>query len=327
MSTVDVYDIAGGTWYQQPTTGGPGALGRGCAVVAPAQDYSSFSIYYYGGFNGIDVEGSFSDDVWILSLPSFMWMKVYSGNSTHARAGHQCVKPYPDQMMVIGGYTTESGGSLSCIEGGVIQLFNLSSVSWMTSYNSSVWSEYEVPSMIYVMIGGTGTGGATMTTPTPTGWATPGLASVFATPYPTSKITTYYPYGTSVSNSTLPPYTTTSGSSVPKYLPPLLGVIFGLMLVTAIAAAIIIWRRRRLLRNGAASESGTDENGNRILSWMRGQQSETKAPTVTTEDTPVSPEMDFGVPVPPPVVHHEMADTQVAELMGKLTSLNFSLFT
>ncbi len=105
MSTVSVYDSANKLWYEQPTSGSPSPpqLAQGCAVVASAQDGSSHNIYWYGGFDGLHLTEPFSDDVWILSIPSFMWMKVYSGNSTHARAGHRCFKPYPDQMLVVGG--------------------------------------------------------------------------------------------------------------------------------------------------------------------------------------------------------------------------------
>ncbi len=173
--------------------------------------------------------------------------------------------------------------------------------------------------MIFNMIGGSETGGATMTSPSPTGWATAALGSVFATKYPT-KIPAAYPYTSTGSNSNpRSDYTATSSSGIPSWVPPLLGVICGLMFLSAVAVAILLYRRRRLLRSGAASEAGTDDNGNRVFSWLRAQGSDNqKAPTVTTttEDTPLSPEMGTTTPVLQSIVHHEMADTQVAELMG-----------
>lgn len=327
MSTIDVYDIANDKWYQQPTVGGPTQLTRGCAVVAPAQDMSSFNIYYYGGYDGLNPtsEEAFNDDVWILSLPSFMWMKVSSGTKTHARAGHKCVMPYPDQMMIIGGYGSMSGGSPHCVEGGIVQMFNLTTGKWVDRYDPSVWAPYGVPEMIHVMIGGTATGGATLTTPSPTGWATPALSNVFATPYPTSKLTSYYPYGSAgPSNGTRPDLTKSHGSGVPSYLPPLLGVILGLIFISSIIVAILLWRRRKLLRrNGGASEPGTDDSGNRILSWIRGQPTE-KAPTITTsEESAMSPDLEHATLQPPHTVHHEMADTQLAELPGGFPSFYY----
>src|SRR5882757_4065547 len=104
MSTVSVYDIGREEWYEQVTTGDvPSPLTQGCSVLASAQDGSSHNIYWYGGFNGYEIAKSLSDDVWTLSIPSFTWTKLYSGNITYGRAGHVCAKPYPDQMIVIGG--------------------------------------------------------------------------------------------------------------------------------------------------------------------------------------------------------------------------------
>ncbi|ROW04475.1 hypothetical protein VMCG_04975 [Cytospora schulzeri] len=333
MSDINIYDIAADKWYTQPTTGGPSQLTRGCAVMQPAQDYSSFNIYYYGGYDGLHYTDAsyFKDDVWVLSLPSFMWMKVASGRSGHGRAGHKCVMPYPDQMMVIGGGPAQSDSSPgpTCVEGGFIELFNLSSAEWLDQYDPNVWSEYQLPSMIYQMIGGDEFGSATSTTPASTGWATPALASVFATTYPTSKITTYYPYAAATTNSsslpTVSAHSGGGGSSVPKYLPPLLGVILGLILVSSIVVGILVWRRRRLLKKNGGRSEMTDENGNRIISWIRGQPSDNKAPTVTTsDDLTRSPEPEhaglytnhlYQQPIPTQYAPHEMENTQqVAEL-------------
>lgn len=282
MINIDIYDIAGDTWYKQPTLAGPPQRALGCAVVAVAQDTSSYNIYYYGGYDGIHQTQPFSDDVWVLSLPSFTWMKIYSGDSEHARAGHRCVKPYPDQMIVIGGYPAYTGGSFDCVDDGILQVFNLSDGNWVQRYDPEVYHDYGVPEMVHVMIGGDAAGSATMTIPTPSGWATPDLSKVFETKYATSKITTYYPYA---------PYNTTggreevSGSTVPSWLAPVLGVVLGLVFISAIVVAILLYRRRRILRRGGASEGATDENGNRILNWMRGQDMAShKAPTVTSEE-------------------------------------------
>ncbi|KAJ0114490.1 hypothetical protein J7T55_004733 [Diaporthe amygdali] len=330
MSNIDIYDIASGKWYTQPTVGGPSQLARGCAVMQPAQDYSSFNIYYYGGYDGLHATDAsdFKDDVWILSLPSFMWMKVASGRSGYGRAGHKCFMPYPDQMMVIGGYPAQAGTATTCVSGGIIQLFNLSSSKWIDRYDPGVWSNYHVPEMIYAMIGGDEKGGATELTPGPTGWATTALASVFASPYPTSKLTTYYPYAPSATGgSALPTQSSQSGGGggVPGFLPPLLGVILGLIFITSIVLGILFWRRRKILRKNGGMSEMTDENGNRIMSWMRGQPSETKAPTVTTsDDMPQSPDPERAALYAPhphqqqlqqQLMRHEMDDTQVAELM------------
>ncbi|OHW94748.1 kelch repeat protein [Colletotrichum incanum] len=330
METIDIYDVAGNKWYQQKTEGTkPPALARGCAVLAPAQDYSSFNIYYYGGYDGIHAQEDFSDDVWVLSIPSFQWTKVYEGRALHARAGHQCVMPYPDQMMVIGGYTAMPGkGSPPCLEGGIIQVFNLSSAEWLDGYSPSKWSNYTIPSAVVSKIGGNEKGSATKTEPEGSGWADPSLAAIFAKPYETSKINTWYPY--TESKETPRPTVPADGGSgggggggTPKWVAPVLGVVLGLVFITAILVGFCLWRRRRILRRGNGTVTQTDDNGSRIISWIRGQPSEpAKAPTVTTEEAPSTQDMaEVRTPTPAPAASpvpyyfaHEVADNQIAEL-------------
>ncbi|KAI1339499.1 hypothetical protein F5Y15DRAFT_382727 [Xylariaceae sp. FL0016] len=332
MEDIDVYDIAGDKWYKQPSSGPPPQLALGCAVVAPAQDFSSYNIYYYGGYDGINQDQDFNDDVYILSLPSFMWMKVSSGTPGHARAGHQCVTPYPDQMVTIGGFTASKGASINCLENGILDIFNLTSASWQDSYDPDSWNEYGVPEMIHMMIGGDYSGGATMTTPDASGWATPALASVFATTYPASKLTTYYPYSSQgPGNSTRGTSGGGGGGGTPSWVAPVLGVILGLVFVTAIVVGIMLYRRRKMLRKGGNSENPTDDNRNRIASWLKGQGTSDKATTVTSDEPSRIPDTDMesrGTPFhsstqPTPAPQPEMgyapqemaADTAIVELM------------
>lgn len=292
MGNIDIYDIAGNKWYQQPADGAPPGLTMGCAVLGTAADYSSFNIYYYGGYDGLDLNSEFNDDVWILSLPSFMWMKVTSGKPGHGRAGQYCVTPYPDQMISIGGFRNSPGDQPNCLSSdnnnppGIFQVYNLTSVRWQDSYDPNSWNNYGVPEMIHQMIGGDFGGGATMTTPSASGWAQTELADVFATPYATTKLTTYYPYASSG------PGNATRGESqggggggggTPSYLAPVLGVVLGLAFVTAVIVAIILIRKKKLLRRKKDGSQHFDENGNRVMSWIKGQP-DGKAPTVTTSD-------------------------------------------
>ena len=319
MTTVAVYDIANQVWYEQETSGTPpGQMALGCAVVASAQDGSSHNIYWYGGFDGLDQAGTYSDDVWILSVPSFMWMKVKSGTPSHGRAGHKCVKPYPDQMFVIGGYPSLSGTSFHCLEGNVIQVFNLSSLQWIDKYDPGVWSNYTVPAMIYEMIGGTGTGSATQTAPSSTISTNATMIALFQQQYNTSKIATWYPYQAITTSSsprpTLPSVVAKPGSGTPSFLAPVLGVILGLIFITCLVVAIMLYRRRKILSvNGTAtqSENGTVDPRRGVLGWLRSVNVEAKAPTVTTDETPSSP-YDEDNPYLPP----EIGGGQVHEMMG-----------
>ncbi|EGY23744.1 kelch repeat protein [Verticillium dahliae VdLs.17] len=290
MSTIEVYDIANNTWYRQATSEGPTARTRACAVVASTQDRSSFNIYYYGGYPGVDPKVEMNDEVWVLSLPSFTWTMLSEGRPGYGRNGHKCFMPYPDQMMVIGGMTSEAGDNLECLAG-LIQIYNLTSGQWMDGYDPERYADYGVPTVVRDVIGGSAAGGATLTTPSPSGWSDDNLADIFMTPYPTSKIQTWYPYPrvTEVNQPTIEPGgdgknasdDSRGGSGLPEWVGPTLGVVLGLVSLGAFLVGFCLWRRRTLRKQGAR----TDYNGTRILSWIRGQPTEDKAPTLTTWDT------------------------------------------
>ena len=77
-----------------------------------------------------------------------------TGTARHGRHGHRCARPYPDQMIVVGGQPQQLGGN-TCLDGGVVQFFNLNTLRWQTTYDPKVWSEYAVPAVISAKIGGT----------------------------------------------------------------------------------------------------------------------------------------------------------------------------
>lgn len=259
LKSIDVYDIESGNWYRQETSAPtlPPITALGCAVVQHAIDFSSFNIYYYGGYAAEDLQSNFHDDVWILTMPSFQWIKAKSGSDAHARAGHKCVSPYPDQMMAFGGFTPKLGTGIDCVKGGVIQLLNLTSVEWMDAYSPADFAEYGVPEVVQKQIGGNFRGGATANSPAASGgWSSPGLQSVFETPYPTERIKTWYPYEV-VEPSSRPGVDVNtgggkkSGSKLPGWVAPTLGAVFGLIAVILVGIGIFLWRRRRVLRAGS----------------------------------------------------------------------------
>lgn len=324
MSTVSVYDVDSKTWYQQNTTGtGPGQLTQGCTVLASAQDGSSHNIYWYGGYDGLTPTGDFSDDVWVLSIPTFTWVKVKSGTASHGRAGHRCTKPYPDQMIVVGGYTSSTGLSGTCVDG-FIQNFNLTTAEWITSYHPDKWFKYGVPASVVSVIGGSATGSASQTAPSPSGFSNASMTALFGTQYNTSKIATWYPYHvaptTDGARPTIPPSVVPkpdTNNGTPKYLAPVLGVVLGLIFLSLLALAIFLWRRKNYFKqNGTAtqSEAGTLDNRRWVANWLRNSTpapADAKAPTVTTDDTHVSPDYEQEQAYVP-----EVEGVQLVEMAG-----------
>lgn len=121
--------------------------------MAPAADRSSFNIYIYGGYDGVNVSATPSDDVYILSVPSFTWVKAYSGDgAVHGRSGHKCIKVYADQMFVLGG--SYAGNPEQELGGSILQVFNLNTLRFQDTYDPTNYSDYEVPSLITAQIGG-----------------------------------------------------------------------------------------------------------------------------------------------------------------------------
>lgn len=140
--------------FLQNTTGDvPPQLTMFCSVAAVAADRSSFNIYIYGGYDGISAESPPSDDVYILSIPSFTWIKAYSGTYAHGRSGHKCLQVYPDQMFVLGGIYKND--PTICLDGGFVQVFNLNTLQFQETYNPQNWSNYSVPAAVTSLIGGT----------------------------------------------------------------------------------------------------------------------------------------------------------------------------
>jgi hypothetical protein len=238
MTSIPIYDIANQQWYTQNTTGSsPGQLSNFCSVVANANGSSTFEIFIYGGYNGLN--GSSQGAVWVLSIPSFVWVQVYDPGSdtTHLRDSHSCVKPYPDQMFVIGGQNTNTG----CTNG-IINIFNLNSLKWMGRYDPAVWSEYTIPPLVSSILSATSSAYD----------LNPPLAGVFETKY-NGTITSYYPY--------TQPYITPNSGSVPlsprtkKWLAPVLGAVLGSIGLLIVVSAMWYFLRRRNRKSVTRAQS------------------------------------------------------------------------
>lgn len=261
MTWIPVYDIASKQWYVQNTTGTPpGQLTEFCSVYAAANDSSSFNIYIYGGYDGLNADDLPTDDIWILSVPSFQWFKAYSGQTSHGRSGHKCVTPYPDQMFIVGGVHQSQA---SCVDG-IIQVFDLNSLKFQDSYSPATWALYQVPSMVSAFIGGDAEGGATKTAT----WSDERLSKIFQTMC-TGNTTNYYPYPLASNTAS-----TNSGgvSTSKKWLAPVLGTVLGLLVIAIILFGILLARRRKLLRrkNSVSNSSASGHGSSRYMRWVNG---------------------------------------------------------
>ncbi|EEP78101.1 predicted protein [Uncinocarpus reesii 1704] len=275
MKTVSIYDIASKKWFTQNTTGiAPPGRSDFCSVVASAKNGSSHNIYIYGGYGGSDRSEKAFDDVYILSVPSFTWIKASQGQSEHGRRGHKCVKVYPNQMFVLGG---EFLGKSICLNGGVIQVYNLNTLSFQNVYDPETWEEYKVPSLVVDEIRNAD-GGATVNDD---------LRAIFSRTY-SKPIKTYYPYRATETPSEPEP---SGGGGLPNWVGPVLGVVLGLILITGLVVAWLLWRRRKD-RRYAPSEGATSEKRSRIMGWIYG----TSMPGKNIDATTTATTTDHGPP-------------------------------
>ena len=186
MNVIDVYDIANSTWYKQSTSGAyPILRVNPCAVALSASDGSSTNIYMFGGQNLIPATNQTEyNDMWILTIPSFTWIQVDTKDQSvpPGRSGHTC-NVYNGQIVVVGGYTGPPANGLGCDTG--FYVFNATSLQWQNTYNALEGGDkqnqqtsqqkdalglsgsygYQVPVPVQSVIGGKGSGGATITAP------------------------------------------------------------------------------------------------------------------------------------------------------------------
>jgi hypothetical protein len=272
MTSLPIYDIGNQQWFVQNASGHfPGQLTEFCSVVAQANGSSSFEIYIYGGYDGLN--GSSRADVWVLSVPAFVWIHAYDpgsdlpDNSTHARDSHVCVKPYPDQMLVIGGENSFT----SCING-MMDVFNLSSLAWLGNYDPTIWADYTIPSIV---------AGNISATPTATSME-PSLSAILGTKYQ-KNIPTYYPYTPLVIPSP-------SGST---WLPAVLGGVLGGVGLLLILAAIWYFLRKKSATS-VTTEIQSDGRVN-VNTWDDGFAGKPDASVATTdvEDTGSPPPTSY----------------------------------
>ncbi|KAK5655803.1 hypothetical protein OQA88_5341 [Cercophora sp. LCS_1] len=174
LDQIFLFDIANSKWYGQRTTGRtPENRRQFCAGAAWAEDRSSYNIYIYGGAGFPGSTAGF-DDIYILSLPSFQWIRgPYPPNSNvmgqYPKSQMSCNVVNNAQMIIIGGYYGNDT-SYSCDAELVGGQHNMD--LGKQNPEDAIWAQYKptlttyvVPTEIITAVGGQGTGGAQMTAP------------------------------------------------------------------------------------------------------------------------------------------------------------------
>lgn len=106
FDTVQVLDIASGTWYDQVTTGNVPPFRMQYCMAGAASSNRTYEILVYAGWNNTLGEYSTSfDAAYILSLPSFNWFKA-DYEATSPRHALTCEHIGGGQVLTVGGLDT-----------------------------------------------------------------------------------------------------------------------------------------------------------------------------------------------------------------------------
>jgi hypothetical protein len=107
------------------------------------------SRYLYGGRD--PTTNKLFDDIYILSLPSFTWVQMYSGNSP--RWGHTCHLVAKRQLLTVGGNLNSNTTKGCDWETKGVGIMDLSTKTWGSVYNAYA-APYQVTQDVVDAIGG-----------------------------------------------------------------------------------------------------------------------------------------------------------------------------
>ncbi len=137
-----------------------------CSAVSAAPDDSSFQIHMYGGGhlnNNITYQ-----DLYILSIPSFRWIKkVNAGDQAGAKGAQtatangyyamQCAMYKDRQMLILGGLfkdpVTDWNNKVCNASYPVVKVLDVTNLQWKSQFDPSL-DPYKVPHTVFDVIGG-----------------------------------------------------------------------------------------------------------------------------------------------------------------------------
>ncbi|KAK1758858.1 kelch repeat protein [Echria macrotheca] len=101
FSVVDFFDPVTRVWYTQKTTGTAPTPRQGFCSVGIASSNGTYEIFIFGGTDQLTKQ--FYEDVYVLTIPGFVWYKVQAPSGGGPRKNHQCVVIGGRKMLSVGG--------------------------------------------------------------------------------------------------------------------------------------------------------------------------------------------------------------------------------
>ncbi|KAI1087587.1 hypothetical protein F5B19DRAFT_474993 [Rostrohypoxylon terebratum] len=254
FSDIYVYDTFSNIWYLQKATGDiPSLRTDFCAGVSAAPDDSSFQVTMHGGWD--EFKGQALNDVYVLSIPSFRWIKI---NDTHnpdlrsdspGRTRHKCDVWNDAQLIISGGFVTLNTGNRTdwiilnerCNNTyPPFKVLDTSTYTWRTNFDPSL--EYSVPDAVTAIIGGNSSGHATLQMPSQ-GWSSADLNDIFSKTVPRDTYIFVNKASSSVnSTTTADPGDINNSLSQGAIAGIAIAVVFGVILILVV---VLVWLDRR----------------------------------------------------------------------------------
>ncbi|EKG14748.1 Galactose oxidase/kelch beta-propeller [Macrophomina phaseolina MS6] len=228
-------------------------------------------VLVWGGYNGTEVNATTgapaysyqlldSERIWVYDVASascFRWIKMsssnYTGSNTEALSGnnrgrhlHKCAVHNDAQMIVLGGIVNENGTESDHVcdsQLAPLRILNLATMTWQKSFDAS--ARYTVPEDVSRVIGGDGSGGATIRQPDG-GFNDTAVASIFAKTVSRAVSTaTSSAAASSTNSSSSDPASSNTGAIVGGVV----GGVVGLALI-----CLIVWLVMRKKRSAAKGQ-------------------------------------------------------------------------
>jgi hypothetical protein len=273
FSTIKIYDVKSGNWYDQATSGiPPDARVTFCAVASHSD--SSMEIFIHGGFSGFTTLAY--DDVWVLSLPSFSWYKAdYTPGI--GRTLHTC-DVANGNMIVIGGTSNDdswiTGNDVTGTQSYKdpwpwgIGVFDMSRMEWASEFNPNL-GPYTTPVMVAAGIAANGS--------EPASWGSDDLKKVFSHTILTQSSSS--PSGSSSSSTSTSTSSTLSTGAIA-------GIAIGAVALLLLGVLGLFFLRRHQRRSRAGHNPFPRENNAYPMNYSQagGQYSPTQTPLIVEAD-------------------------------------------
>ncbi|KAL8992463.1 MAG: hypothetical protein Q9169_007085 [Polycauliona sp. 2 TL-2023] len=116
MENIWIYETLENRWYNQTATGSIPAGRRNFCLAGVESTNGTYEIFLYGGFDGrLGSSAIPYDEIYILTLPAFHWLKV-DYPPEHPRHGHSCNAVGGSQIVSIGGIDSNAQITVGALE-------------------------------------------------------------------------------------------------------------------------------------------------------------------------------------------------------------------